>query len=292
MYVNVSGLTTADEIVSAAGLDWEVTTETIYRRDDNGEFHPISGHRGIVRGDTQYVLDVTGTRFRPIQNREALAGFLAATHAGGLTITGVGDFRNGEYIYADAITETVTGRETLQGRLYMIQPHQHGKAFTVRFTVYRQNGTYHTFAVDSRACWRMSHASQYNDAKKADMVALLGLTKTMLTSYAARLDELAGKSVSIKEQLHYVARIIQPDLLAMDAVPESIADALLGEDVNRRFRTIATILADEQDGTALGAYNAVSRALDFEFGRSDENRQFNNLIGTGVKIKARALDWA
>ena len=68
---------TAAQAIEAAGLDWEVVTEPVYRHipaDDWRPYHfkEVKGKRAVVRRDTDEVFGVMSDGYTPVQN---LTGF-------------------------------------------------------------------------------------------------------------------------------------------------------------------------------------------------------------------------
>lgn len=297
---------TVDDILFAAGLAWEVNVKPVYVKDDNGNFIPLKDHRALVRDEDDAVLDVTGTRFKPIQNEEAFTAFVDATAAGDMHIHTAGGLKSGRFVWGMADTKQVreiAPGDRLHGHLLMIQPHEHGKAFTVKYTIVREsNGTTHTFSVNRRfssATWRMSHSSKFNDAKKADMKEVLGLTQRYMDEYVEKVTLLANAKWDEATTLRYLAQIFQPDLVEEEQVPATALDAATSDYANRRFKQVAELIhsypghdLSANDGTALGAYSVVTYALDHVLGRNADNRMHNAWLGQSGLQKARALDLA
>lgn len=59
------------DAIKLAGLDWQVTKEPVFQRNAANEYLPIPNSFANVRQDTQAVLGVVGSSYRPFQNSEA-----------------------------------------------------------------------------------------------------------------------------------------------------------------------------------------------------------------------------
>jgi phage/plasmid-like protein (TIGR03299 family) len=69
---------TAAEAIKAAGMDWEVAMEPVYRvlKPESEVIPVVIEHRkAVVRKDTGKVFEILSDRYRPLQNREAFSFF-------------------------------------------------------------------------------------------------------------------------------------------------------------------------------------------------------------------------
>jgi phage/plasmid-like protein (TIGR03299 family) len=64
---------TAEEAISAAGLDWEVDLRSISVNLPNDRRAKIADRKAVVKMDTEQVLGVVGLDYKPFQNREAFS---------------------------------------------------------------------------------------------------------------------------------------------------------------------------------------------------------------------------
>ena len=83
---NVQGVDTLEEALEVANLTWEVELRPIffereltggemtdYDEDEGFSYDAIASHNAVIRMDTQHPLGVVGSRYTPIQIREALS---------------------------------------------------------------------------------------------------------------------------------------------------------------------------------------------------------------------------
>jgi phage/plasmid-like protein (TIGR03299 family) len=89
----------ATEAITHAGLGWRV--EQLPLLAGHGEqLAPIATHVANVRSDTRAPLGVVGAKYRPIQNREALAVAEAIIDTGGAHWVGIAQTRGGARTHA------------------------------------------------------------------------------------------------------------------------------------------------------------------------------------------------
>ena len=95
---------TAEQAIGAAGLDWKVLTEPVYRdvQTDSwrpGDFRAIEGKRAIVRQDTDEVFGVMSDGYTPIQNRTAFDVIDAVVGSGAAALHTVGALLGGRRVW-------------------------------------------------------------------------------------------------------------------------------------------------------------------------------------------------
>ena len=77
-----------------AGLDWEVETEPVFRKDGS----EVKAQAAVRTSDNR-VLGVVGPRWTPLQNRDAFKVFEPLVDSGDLILHTAGSLRNGERIW-------------------------------------------------------------------------------------------------------------------------------------------------------------------------------------------------
>lgn len=87
---------TMEEILPAAGLDWQVIPKPIYTAAGT----PIDGYQQMVRSDNGYSLSVMGSKYVPMQNRDALQSLMPLIETGEAEIETAGSLRNGTKVWA------------------------------------------------------------------------------------------------------------------------------------------------------------------------------------------------
>ncbi|CAN5880146.1 DUF932 domain-containing protein [soil metagenome] len=86
---------TAQEAVSAAGLDYDVTLAELTTKDGI----PVPSRKAVLRNDTNDVLGVVGNTYIPVQNRQAFAFLDSIVADGSLRYHTAGALRKGEKIW-------------------------------------------------------------------------------------------------------------------------------------------------------------------------------------------------
>ena len=130
-----SNLTPA-EIQVAAGLDWDVTKETM----TTSSGIEIKGKKALVRSGDNKVLDVVGDNWNPVQNDEAFEFFSEFVNAGDMEMHTAGSLKGGKMVWALAkVKESfdVLKGDQVDSYLLFSNPHMYGKSIDVRFTPIR-----------------------------------------------------------------------------------------------------------------------------------------------------------
>src|SRR5574337_655552 len=83
---------TPEEMLVAAGLDWQVERRLVRMRLERGndEEMVIPNYMAIVRDTDNKVFQVASERYKPIQNAEVLQFFKEYTEAGGMNMETAG----------------------------------------------------------------------------------------------------------------------------------------------------------------------------------------------------------
>ena len=89
----------AAEAIAHAGLGWRVDQLPLLA-DQGDRLAPITTHVANVRSDTRAPIGVVGAKYRPIQNREALAVAEAIIDTGGAHWVGIAQTRGGARTHA------------------------------------------------------------------------------------------------------------------------------------------------------------------------------------------------
>lgn len=87
---------TTDELLSKAGLDWEVESQPIYRED--GKLIDVA--KVNVRLDNDYILGVVGAKYEVVQNREAFA--FIDNLVGEVVFENAGELFGGKFVFVQA----------------------------------------------------------------------------------------------------------------------------------------------------------------------------------------------
>ena len=115
--------TSVDEMLVAAGLNWNVIQKPMYFEWEGEAVH--GGRSALVRETDGKVLTVTGPDWVPLQNRDALEFFREYTEAGGAKLETAGSLRGGKIIWGLASIQQgfqVNNDDQLKGYILLTSP--------------------------------------------------------------------------------------------------------------------------------------------------------------------------
>ena len=134
----VSNDLTPEQMMRAAGVDWEVHEVPSYV-SYNGQNIP-TGQKVLIRGDTGAILSNVGEDWHTVQNKDAFNFFTEYVLAGDMDMHTAGSLKGGQIVWALAkVKESfdIFGGDHVDAYLLFSNPHQYGKSIDVRFTPIR-----------------------------------------------------------------------------------------------------------------------------------------------------------
>jgi phage/plasmid-like protein (TIGR03299 family) len=300
---SVAGSDSAGDALRRAGLDWSVREQHLEISEPFGDNRLIRSHKAIVRTDTSEPLGVVGSRYQPIQNREAfdwLTEVLAKAGAAGgtdtLTLETAGELRGGRVVWmlARLPNELRVGRtdDLIRRYLLICNSHDGTKAFRALITPIRvvcQNSL--TLALRDRSGVQLRH-TQHAMTRIPEAMRILGLAEIGYRSMQTKVDALARVRLDSRRMLEY-----------FDAVVRTIADS------PEQRKEIRARLVDNMDdrrqrlpgiaGTLWAAFNAATQYADWERpvrgtteARRDQNRLSSIWFGSSADLKRHAWNEA
>lgn len=289
----------ADDMLVAAGLDWEVATAKArwdYQDAEGRKRQRTSDKVHILyRTDTGADLSMVGPRYTPFQNAEILNFFAEYVDAGDAHIVTAGSLNDGQFIWALADlgvgydVGTSKKPDAVNGYVLLMNPHQYGKAAIAKLTEIRV------------VCWntltaalkgngdsvRLWHNAEFNVDRQQEAKRRLGIAREQL--------EAAEKEAKLLRRIE----LDEPTAIRIAAeVMGGDTDTLEYEVQNRRTRRVLDLFNGEGLGaelpsarnTAWGLLNAVTQYQDHEYGRSANNRVANSWLGGGEAVKRRTKE--
>lgn len=299
----VEGSVTIDEMLVAAGLNWEVKQHECWA-EVNGQKIAV-GRKALVRSSDNKILTVTGDAWNPLQNKDALEFFRDYAEAGGATLETAGALRGGKIVWGLARVATgftINGNDSVKGYILLVSPHEVGKAITVRTTSIRVVCA-NTLAMAGgvqgiNAEYRQSHIKSF-DAAAAK--ATVQLVKEQIAAMELESEALNSLKMSEYDTVRLLAKYFQP-VSAEDAAvsSEKQRTELLVNDPTLRSQPLEAVLWATQKapgatpGNGWGVLNGVTYWADHMAGRTGDARLFNSWLGnTGqkkVEVKRALLE--
>lgn len=277
---------TAAEAIEAAGL--EFTVERVPIKTETHDL-PIDTHYATVRTDTKQVLGVVGSRYVPIQNRDAFVTFDALVGEGEAIYHTAGALGKGERIWILAKLPDyirVNGNDVVEKFLLLTNSHDGSGAVRIKLTPIRvvceNTLTYALSGTEEevRIC-HIAHAEER--LKKAHEI--LGLTNKLYSELDQIFNRMSQKKLTGGMVVEYLGKVF-PDN------PQSNGHGRMHEIRNKVFELVeAGKGAEMAKGTLWGAYNAVTEFVDHvrQPKASDSVRLKSMWFGPGERVKRTAF---
>lgn len=280
---------TAEEAITAAHLDWEVSNRELITVDGVD----VPNHRAIVRNDNSKVLSVMSKNYEPVQNTDAFAFFDSVIGTGGAYYETAGSIFEGKRIFlvAKLPKEIIAGKDDkIEQYLTLVNSHDGSTALRMYFTPIRVvcNNTLiaslgrQTESVSIRHIGNVTSKIQY--AQDA-----LGLAHRYYSDFEAIVERLHQISTTKKMVDEVCNEVFKVDKEKGETGQQQKAiDCVINDFENDPKNNL-----EGMQRTAWSLYNAVCQYADHE-SRSvskDANRRMSSIMfTTAAKLKQTALD--
>lgn len=277
---------TSEEAIRAAGLDFTVEKFHLETSPDN---LPVGSHFATVRTDTMEVLGVVGSRYEPIQNKDAFTTFDALVGEGEAIYHTAGALGKGERIWLLAKLPDyirVNGNDIVEKFLLLVNSHDGSGAVRVRLTPIRvvcEN----TLSLALSGAEQEVHIRHTLNAKEKLKEAheILGLTNKLYEQLDAIFNRMSETKVEHPTLTEYVKTVFPEDSESKDrSWVRKVHDTVFELAESGKG-------AETARGTVWGAYNAVTEFVDhYRHTRGDENHRLKSVwFGSGERIKRNAF---
>ena len=286
---------TAEAMLKAAGLDWEVATAKAkweYTYEGQKRYRTSDKIRVLYRTDTGEDLSMVGPRYRPFQNAEILSFFQEYVELGDAVIETAGSLNGGQYVWALADlgvgydVGTKKHPDAVQGKVLLLNPHLYGKAAVLKMTEVRVVcwNTATAALKDGNEAVNLWHNAEFNEARQAEAKRRLGIAREQLEVAEQEAVTLAKTEVTDRTAIQVVASVMRgepdkPEYELQNRRTRRVLDLYWGEGMGSKLPSA--------NGTAWGVLNAVTQYMDHEYGRSINNRLANSWLGGGEAVKNR-----
>lgn len=314
--VNVSARMSVSEWLVAAGLNWNVDTQSAYRRviDKDGSIKFIEDpqNKYLVRSTDGFVLDRgVGNKFNPIQNSDAFEVFKRYVDRGGMIMETVGSLKDDQFVWGLAklrdghFSINDENEDNIEGYLLMVSPHQVGKAFRIRLILAR-TVSWTTLSValveeniEGMISLRQHHISEFtkDDIEKVDKTIELAMQN--MDKFRAESNLMANTEMPEADQVLYLATIFDPEFIRMckHSMPKTFGQVIEHEKAGRVLKRIIGTSGDHPGadlfkGTVWNAFNIVTFGFDHMVSRNAENRLFQAWLDKNCNTKNKALQMA
>ena len=172
---------TPDQMLEAAGLNWEVEKVPAYAQVDGKQVN--IGWSALVRKADSKILDTVSGDWEPVQNSEAFEFFNDFIAEGNMEMHTAGSLAGGQIVWALAKVKDgfdLFGGDTVESYLHFTNFHKYGFSTDVRFTPIRVvcNNTL-TLSLNTKV-ERMVKVSHRNKFSGDDAKLMLGVAADKL----------------------------------------------------------------------------------------------------------------
>lgn len=279
---------TSEQMLQAAGLDWEVEKIPAYY-ELNGERRAI-GQSALIRISDGKMLDAVSDDWNPVQNQTAFDFFDEYVRAGDMEMHTAGSLRGGQIVWGLAKIkdsfELFKG-DQIDSYLLFSNFHKYGFSTDVRFTPIRVvcNNTL-TLSLNSKVerMVKISHRKVFDPSNVKEM---LGIATDKLKKYKDMAAFLGSKKAKDEDIVDYFCRVF----------PVTGSNEKKTKEISKNAQIAIDILhtqpgANYAEGTWWQPFNAVTYMTDHLVGRSTDSRLTSSWYGSNKNLKTKALELA
>lgn len=312
--VEVSNDLTPEQMLVAAGLDWEVKVVPItypsplVEFNDAGKRLPPKTIRSkkaaiLTRTSDGAELDVVSPKWNPLQNAEAFDFFKEFVDEGKMEMHTAGSLKEGRMVWALAKLPNegfeLAGGDMITGHLLFANPHEFGKAIQIMFTPIRvvcKNTL--TMALEGK---RSAVKVAVNHRRVFDAQAVketLGLADKHMKEFKQYAEFLQKRRYTQENVTLFLDKVFPktPSEKKADEKAEKktqSADEVLSRNARLALKVIDTQPgADIKPGSWWNAFNVVTFLTDHVIGRTDDSRLHSAWFGPNHDKKIAALQLA
>lgn len=289
--VSVSPELTDQEMLQAAGLDWEVEKLPLYF-ERGGERQEVPNLRALVRSTDSRLLSTVGREWKPVQNREAMRFFRSFVEAGDAQMETAGSLYGGKMVWGLARLRagfTLPGGDEVRGYVLLASPHESGKA-----TIARVVSTRVVCANTMRVAVRegVKFEGRFVHRQEFDPVAAreaMGLACDAIVEFGDLSQRLQATVLSWDKVIETYVRVYQPEAIANDDLAAITSGRLPANQAVLGIVQAYKMAPGAEEGTAWGVLNGATYWHDHVAGKSPDARLASSWLGRGDAQKQALL---
>lgn len=281
---NVIGQPTALACLQSAGLDFTVSRRDVFvQSTDGASMVSVPGRFAVVREDTQSVLGVVGTQFRPFQNREAFGFMDEAVRCGAASYDAVGFIGDGQKVWMLVRLPHdiwIKQSEVLGAFILICATHDGERRFSVDYILRRKLTGATLLFSDGSAIPKVRH-SELQRPEHLNGMEIVTLGGRFFKEKEALLKRLAARKHKSEHALEYLRSVYNRTTGNWKA--EATLVGLIQEGAGSSLSRLK--------GTVWRSYCAVLEHEDFKRHHSDpDNRRISEVwFGGSAETKRRAF---
>lgn len=274
-----------------AGMDFTINGSPVSFKTESGKTYAYGKKQVLYRADTDEALSVVGDRYKVVQPIEVLEFFrdLVADHGFQLETAGV--LFNGAKYWALARTGMevrVKGQDVLRQYMMLGTACDGTMQTTAKLVETRVvcNNTIEMAVTEKGGAVKVRHSSEF---KAGEVHAKLGLAEEAWGTHIEQVKALADRKVTNAEAVQFVIKLLGDIEKPAEAQPNmtNIAKVLQlfdGQGLGAELKSAK--------GTAWGLVNAVTEAVDWHKGKSQDHRLASAWFYDGGRLKQQAFQQA
>lgn len=293
---------TPDQMMVAAGLDWQVVKQKLRMVDGP----VVKGKFALARSTDKQFLSICSDRYRPVQNKQVFEFFDKFVKAGHMKMHTAGSLMDGKYVWALAEVgdQFKIGKEdVVKGFVLLMSPHVVGKPLVVQHTSIRVvcwntlNMALGAGLKGAKGAFKMNHVRDFDMAMYEQAEIALGLSKEHLKTFSDQAAALSEMHISREQADDFFKQVFKLDEYSL---ARQKAEDEAEEQMRKRTSPVLHKLRAAldfspgaklpgADGTLWGAFNAVTYVVDHKLGGSVDNRLRDVWLGYRGQVKRDAL---
>ena len=243
---------TSEEALIAAGLNWNVVQEPIFKENGVG----IPGYVANVRDSDNSVLGVVTNKYTIVQNREAFSFTDSLVADDGMTWETAGSLRNGRTIWVlGKMPETKILDDTLEPYICFTNTHDGTGAVRVCMTPIRVvcNNTLNLALSTAKRSWSAVHRGSM-ESKLAEAKITLGLINNYTDALKIEAERLAAIKISDETVEGMLDNIYHPSnddsdvrKRRIDMLKQTVFACLMADDIKQYRGTAYSVMMAATD---------------------------------------------
>ena len=290
---------TVDEMMVAAGLDWEVKKTPLYTQlydpdTQKTDRIKVPSRWALTRTTDRKVLTISGDNWRPTQNKEAFEFFREFCEVGGARMETAGSLKGGQHVWALANLGsgfTLPNGDRTEGYLLFSLPHVVGSAIQVRTTSVRvvcNNTLTYSLNGATQSEYRQNHMRDFDFDSAREVI---DLANQNLADQAKFAEKLQSVKMDKFDAVIFFNNLISDEALDRAGAQE-LVDALdtpLGRRSRMgRFMNSYMNGAGADQETAWGVLNGITHWTDHGAGDKQDKRLYDSWWGHNKRFKDTA----